>query len=366
MFCIVRRPLVVPRFAFCMVSFVLLPSPFSLLPFAFLIYPAFMSPTSRIVLAGGTGFLGRALAEALRRAGHDVVVLTRQPPLASVAAPTGTSAARTDAAGGPPAGIRRAHWTPDGTAGEWTALLEGARAVVNLAGESIGGGRWTAARKQRLRDSRLAATASLVSAIRGCRQPPDVFVSASAVGYYGLRGDEVLGEDAPPGDDFLARLCVDWERAALDARDATRVVLPRSGLVLNAKEGALPRMLVPFRFFVGGPIGSGRQYMSWIHLDDWVALLQWALDEGQLSGAVNASTNQPVTNEVFAATAGALLHRPALMRAPAFAVRALVGEMGDALVLGGQRVVPRRALELGFRFRYPEFKGALEEVLASR
>lgn len=252
---------------------------------------------------------------------------------------------------------------PDGSAGQWATALDGATAVVNLAGESIGAGRWTAARKEQLRNSRMAATGSLVAAMRGCRTPPRVFVSASAVGYYGSRGDAVLTEESRPGDDFLARLCVEWERVAAAATDVTRVVMTRTGLVLDANEGALPRMLTPIKFFVGGPIGSGRQYMSWIHREDWAALVRWAIEESRVAGPVNATTDQPVTNAEFTRAASAHIHRPAMMRVPAFAVRALVGEMGDALVVGGQRVVPKRAMELGFRFRFPDLQSALADVV---
>jgi uncharacterized protein (TIGR01777 family) len=306
-----------------------------------------MAASPRVVIAGGSGFLGRTLTKAAASAGYDVVVLTRRlAPSPGDRAP------------------RAVHWTPDGKTGPWAEVLDGATAVVNLAGESIGEGRWTEARKEQLRSSRFDATRSLVAAIHACRTPPAVFVSGSAVGYYGSRGDEILTEESSPGNDFLARLCVEWEQVAAQAAAATRVVLVRTGLVLDAKEGALPRMLTPIKLLVGGPIGSGRQYMSWIHREDWAALVLWAIEEKRASGPLNATTNNPATNGDFTRAAAAELHRPAIMPVPAFAVRLLTGEMGDALVVGGQRVVPRRALDLGFRFRYPELRAALADILA--
>ncbi len=312
-------------------------------------------PPARIVIAGGTGFLGRALSDALAAAGHDVVVLTRQ---------AGPATNEPAAANRPHTGVRLAHWVPDGTPGPWAAFLEGASAVVNLAGESMASGRWTPSLKARVRDSRLDATRSLVAAIHGSRVPPAAFISASAVGYYGTQGDDVLTEESPPGSDFLAELCVEWEGTAQRAADAVRrVVLLRTGLVLDREAGALPRMLMPFRFFVGGPLGSGRQYVSWIHLADWVALVLWAAAEAAVSGPLNLTAPNPVTNAEFARTAGRVLRRPAVVPTPALALRLLLGEMADAVVLGGQRVVPQRALAEGFRFEYPDLDRALADVL---
>ncbi len=313
-----------------------------------------MAPT-RIVIAGGTGLLGRALSDQLAAGGHDVIVLTRQPSSVTV---DPEHAATTHA------GVRLAHWTPDGASGSWAVFLDGATAVVNLAGESIGAGRWSEAQKSRLRNSRLDATQSLVAALAGCSAPPGVFLSGSAVGYYGLRAGESLAEDSPPGTDFLAQLCVDWEAAARRAAMySPRVVLVRSGLVLDREGGALPRMIAPFRLFAGGPLGSGAQYLSWIHIDDWVALVTWAIADAPVNGPLNATSPNPVTNREFAQTVGKVLGRPAWLPAPAFALRALLGEMADVLLVGGQRVMPARALELGFRFRFPEIRAALESVL---
>src|SRR5438093_5668568 len=293
----------------------------------------------KIVIAGGTGFLGRALASALVRDGHDVAVLTRaapQPP-------------------GPPRIVR---WTPTGESGQWATELDGAGAVVNLAGESIAGRRWTAAHKQRILDSRVQATRSLAAAIRDARTPPSVFVSGSAVGYYGPRGDEVVTEDTGAGSDFLAQVCVQWEAEALRAADRTRVACIRTGLVLDRDGGALPAMLPPFKFGAGGRVGSGRQYWPWIHRDDWVGVVRWTIDTAAAAGPINATAPAPVTNQEFVRALGRAMRRPAFMPAPAFALRVLLGEMADALLLTGQRAIPAKAERLGFTFRYKTVEDA--------
>jgi uncharacterized protein (TIGR01777 family) len=300
----------------------------------------------RIVITGGTGFLGRPLAAALASEGHDVVVLTR-------------------AGGGAQPGVRRVVWAADGGVGEWARELDGAVAVVNLAGESIAGSRWTAAHKQRVLQSRIAATRSIVGGIQAARTPPPVLVNGSAVGYYGPRGDEVLTEDAQAGTDFLADVCVRWETEARRAvSERTRVVCLRTGLALEKDGGALPPMLPPFKFGAGGPVGNGRQYWPWIHRDDWVGLVRWTILSAGASGAINATAPTPVTNAEFAGALGRALHRPAFMPAPAFALRLLLGEMADSLLLSGQRAVPHRAEEGGFTFRYPQVDGALRAILS--
>jgi uncharacterized protein (TIGR01777 family) len=298
----------------------------------------------KIVVAGGTGFLGRPLAAALARDGHETLILTRGSPVA-----------------GEPGGTRRAVWTPDGTAGAWAAELEHAGAVVNLAGESIAARRWTAAQKHRILQSRVLATRSLVAAIGQAAAPPPVFVSGSAVGFYGPRGAEALAEDAPAGSDFLARVCVQWEAEASRAGSLTRVVLIRTGLVLERDGGALPRMLPPFWLGAGGPVGSGRQYWPWIHREDWIGLLRFAIETPAAKGALNATAPEPVTSAEFARALGRAIRRPAVLPAPSFALRLLLGEMADALLLSGQRAVPARARQLGFSFRY----GRLDDALAA-
>ena len=279
----------------------------------------------RIVLSGGTGFLGRPLAAALTAAGHQTVVLPR--------AQTG-----------------------------WAKEIDGADAVVNLAGESIAARRWSDAHKARVLDSRLNVTRTIVNAIRDAASPPPVLVSGSAVGYYGPLGDEIAAEDTPPGSDFLASVCAQWEAEAMRAADRVRVVCVRTGLALERDGGALPQMLPPFKFGVGGPVGSGRQYWPWIHRDDWIALVRWAIDIPSVTGPVNATAPAPVTNAEFARALGRALHRPVFMPAPAFALRLLLGEMADALLLSGQRAVPAKAQRLGFTFRYYQLDDALRAI----
>jgi uncharacterized protein len=292
-----------------------------------------------VVIAGGTGLLGTALARALRADGHHVLVLTRHP--------------RHD---------DDRNWSPDPAGSrDWMRVVDGADAVINLAGESIAGGRWTHARKKAIRDSRIQATSALVTALSTAARRPPVFLSASAMGFYGNRGDEPLTEDSSAGSDFLADVCRDWERLALEAAPASRVVRLRTGLVLDRRGGALPQLALPFRFFAGGPVGSGRQYMSWIHIDDWVAMVQWALATS-VSGAINLTAPTPVTNEEFARTLGRVLRRPAFMRAPAFALRLVMGEMADALALGGQRVLPARAQTMRYTFKYESLLAALRAI----
>lgn len=300
----------------------------------------------KIVLAGGTGFLGRPLARALVADRHDVAVLTR------------------DGARNPPVeGARAVRWLPNGQRGPWAAELDGADAVVNLAGASIAAKRWSAEQKRLILESRVFATRSLAEAIRSASTPPPVFVSGSAVGYYGPLGDQPAGEDTPAGSDFLARVCVQWEAEAERAASAaTRVVCVRTGLALEKDGGALPQMLPPFKFGVGGSIGSGRQYWPWIHRQDWVDLLRWILRMPAVSGPINASAPNPVTNAEFARALGHALHRPAFMPAPAFALRLLLGEMADALLLSGQRAVPTKAARLRFTFAYPNLDDALRAI----
>jgi uncharacterized protein (TIGR01777 family) len=299
----------------------------------------------KVVIAGATGFLGQPLARALAADGRDLVILTRRadPPR-------------------PSQGARFLTWQPGTGPGPWTAEIDGAAAVINLAGESIGASRWSKAQKQRILDSRLQATRTLADAISSASRPPPVFVSGSAVGYYGPRGDEIVTEDEPPGTDFLATVCAGWEAEAIRAGSATRVVCIRTGLVIENGGGALPRMVLPFKFGAGGPLGSGRHYMPWIHRDDWVALIRWTIDTSSPNGPINATAPNPVTNAEFARALGRALHRPAFMPAPAFALRLALGEMADALLLSGQRAIPAKAERLGFRFRFTQLDDALRAI----
>jgi uncharacterized protein (TIGR01777 family) len=300
----------------------------------------------KIVIAGGSGFLGSALTHTLRHDGHDVTVLTRHNRAAARDQPR----------------VSYVSWTPNGTSGPWAAAIDGAAAVVNLSGESIAAKRWSAAQKQKLRESRLTATRSLTTAIRGASRAPAVFVSGSAVGYYGDRGDETLTEASPPGSDFLAGLAQEWEAAAGEVAHITRVALVRTGIVLDRRGGALPKMLPPFLMFAGGPLGSGSQYMSWVHKEDWVRLVAWTIATEGARGPINATSPRPVTNREFSSALGAALHRPSALPAPAFALRLALGEMADALLLSGQRALPVRATDLGFVFRYTDVDEALADI----
>ncbi|HTI40031.1 MAG TPA: TIGR01777 family oxidoreductase [Vicinamibacterales bacterium] len=308
----------------------------------------------KIVVAGGTGFLGAPLCGSWADEGHEVLVLTRSLAAGRSQHEPGT---------GVP-GVTRVGWTPSSPDAQLTSIVDGATAVVNIAGESIDAKRWTAARKQAIRDSRLVATRALAEAIGACATPPQSFISGSAVGYYGDRGSELLAEDAGPGADFLARVCVEWEAQANAVdRGGVRVAVIRTGIVLERSGGALPRMMRPFRYFVGGALASGRQYLSWIHRLDWIEMVRWAIESPLAVGAINATAPHPVTNREFTHALARAMHRPAIAPAvPRFVLRLAVGEIADALVTG-QRVVPGKALAAGFHFRYPEIDIALRGIL---
>ena len=286
----------------------------------------------KVVIAGGTGCLGSALAAALRLDGHDASIVTRHPEVHG-----------------------QVSWTD-------VEAFEGAGAVVNLAGEPLEAGRWTDARKASIRESRVKTTETVVKAISNATKRPAVFLNASAVGIYGAHRDEVLTEDSPVGSDFLASVCTAWEAAAMAAAWATRVVVLRAGLVLDRNAGVLPKLARPFRLFAGGRVGSGDQYWSWIHLDDWTRMVRWTIETDVIRGPLNVTAPSPVTNREFAAALGRALHRPALAPAPAFALRLMLGEMADAMILEGQRVLPAKATRNGFEFRYPDLDSALRHI----
>ena len=294
-----------------------------------------------VVIAGGSGFLGRALTATLEREGHRVSVLTRR------------------ARPGHPEDIA---WTPNGQSGPWARALAGVDAVVNLAGEGIADKRWTAARKQALVQSRLDATTSLVQAIRDLPAPRPAFISGSGVGYYGPTGDARITEAAPAGHDFVATMAAQWEAAAAPAEAFTRVVLLRTGLVLG-KEGALAKMLLPFRLGVGGRLGPGTQWMPWISVDDWVGLTVRLITDDTARGAFNLSAPAPVTNAEFTRTLGTVLRRPTVFAVPGFALTLALGELSDVL-LTGQRAMPDKAQALGYTFRHPTLEPALRAALA--
>ena len=309
----------------------------------------------RVLISGSSGLVGTALAETLRRDAHSVGRLVRPQ-----------RAAREKATG------ERSQWAVDvrwhPVSGDFdSAAAEGHDAVVHLAGASIGKGRWTDSRKRLLRSSRVDATRHLVGSLAGLHRPPQVFVSASAVGYYGDRGDEELTEQCAPGNDFLALLARDWEAEAARAEEfGARTVMLRFGVILARHGGALRQMLPPFQLGLGGRLGSGRQWMSWLTFDEAVCVIRYALENEAARGPINAMTPNPVRNAEFTATLGRVLHRPTVFPVPAMALRLALGQMADALLLAGQRCLPRRLQSLGYRFQQPELEPALAAVLRPR
>lgn len=295
-----------------------------------------------ILLSGSTGLIGSSLVPFFRAGEHHVTRLVRRP-----AHPEAKEIA----------------WDP--AEGKLDAVaLEGHDAVVHLSGENLGEGRWTAARKALIVESRMQSTRLLARTLAGLTHPPRVMVSASAVGFYGSRGDETLTEESSSGSGFLAELCRDWEAACQPAAaKGIRVVHLRSGVVLSAAGGALGKMVTPFKLGVGGVIGSGRQYMSWIALDDLLAVILFALAHNALRGPVNATAPNPVTNREFTKTLGRVLGRPTLFPVPAFAARLAFGEMADEMLLSSTRVLPAKLQSAGFPFHFPELESALRHVL---
>jgi len=306
----------------------------------------------RIFLAGGTGFIGRSLTERLQAEGHSLTLLTRSD--------------RGPGPGPGPAGGAVRFVVGDGMVpGPWQEAVRSAGAVVNMAGATIFN-RWTARAKKLLRESRIRTTANIIAALAKDDTPGRVLLSSSAVGYYGFHGDEILDESAGPGDDFLACLCRDWENAAYRAAAAgVRVVTIRTGIVLGEKGGALGTMAPLFRVGLGGRLGDGRQWFSWIHRDDLVSAMIFALRRPDISGPVNMCAPNPVRNRDLTRDLGAVLHRPAFLPVPRFAVRIAFGEFADFL-LKGQRVVPRVLLDRGFRFAAPALPEALAAVFGRK
>ena len=301
----------------------------------------------RILVSGSTGFLGTALVETLGTQGHSIARLLRP------------ETAPKDDAKAPTQNVR---WDP--IAAEFdAAAAEGAEALIHLAGASIAGGRWNASRKKLLRTSRIEATRHLLGALAKLRRPPRVIVAASAIGYYGNRGDEILTEDSPSGSDFLAGLARDWEAETLRGKEfGARVVSLRFGIILAAHGGALPQMAFPFKMGAGGRLGGGKQWMSWLTLAEAVRIVQFALENSRLAGPVNTVTPNPVRNSEFTTILAKTLHRPALFPAPGFALRLVLGEMADALLLVSQRVQPSRLVTAGYSFQQTDLAFALNEV----
>ncbi len=305
----------------------------------------------RIIITGGTGFIGRQLAAELLGTGYEVVVLSRNP--AKVA--------------GLPPEVQVERWDAASARG-WGALADGALAIVNLAGENLAGegflpSRWTDARKARIRDSRLDAGRAVVEAVSAATLKPKVVIQSSGVGHYGTLSDKVFTESDPPGDDFLARLTVDWEAStAAVAKQGVRHVSIRSGVVLSPDEGALNRLILPFKLFAGGPMGSGKQGFAWIHPVDEIAAIRFLVENETADGPFNLVAPHPTTYAEFARTLGRVMNRPYWFPVPAFVLRAALGEVAST-VLEGQRAMPRKLLDLGFCFRFPDAESALENLI---
>ncbi len=309
-----------------------------------------MTAIRTVLIAGASGFIGRALARELLAAGYEVVGLSRR---------TNAPAERL------PAGLSFASW--DGrTAAGWGGLADGAWAIVNLAGDNLAAGRWTKAKKARILESRLDAGAAIVEAVRAVPAKPRVLVQASAVGFYGPSGDEELDEDSPPGTSYLAGVVRAWEDStkAVEALGVRRAVI-RSGLVLGEGGGAWPRLVLPFRFFAGGPLGRGRQFYSWISLEDEVRAIRHLIEHEDLAGAFDLTAPGPVRQREFCWILGRALHRPCWFPVPAWGLKVLFGEKAVATVLTGQRVRPRRLLAAGFAFRHPDAASAVAALLRS-
>ncbi len=295
-----------------------------------------------ILITGSTGMIGTALIEFLKARGHRVTRVVRAPTQSS------EPAVRWE----PSAGVLQA------------SEIEGCEAVVHLAGESIAASRWTIAQKAKIRDSRVQGTTLLAETLTKLKQPPKVLVSASAIGYYGHRGDEILREESPPGTGFLPATCVEWEKAADPARQkGIRVVHPRFGIILSPKGGALAKMLLPFKLGVGGTMGNGKQYWSWVSLDDVVGAIHHAIVTESVKGPMNVVAPRAITNHEFTKTLGRVLSRPTIFPLPAFAARLALGEMADELLLASARIEPAKLLATGYNFRHTELEKALRELL---
>jgi len=294
----------------------------------------------RVFVSGGSGLIGEKLMTSLQASGHEVTQLVRRP-------------VKND--------FERC-WDP-GVSQLSASVLEGCEALIHLSGDNIASGRWNDAKKKRIRESRVHTTKLLANCISGMAEPPKSFIVASAIGYYGDRGDDIMTEESAPGKDFLADVCVEWEQAADPARDKTRVVHVRTGVVLSPDGGALKSMLLPFRLGGGGVVGSGKQYWSWITLDDSAGLFQFATENEHVVGPMNGTAPNPVTNKEFTKILGKVLFRPTILPMPEFAAKLALGEMAEALILASTRVMPEVALQNGYVFKHPTLEQGLRAVL---
>lgn len=297
----------------------------------------------KILITGASGLIGTALQRSFTDKGHELLLAGR----------------------GEPTKTNQIKWTiEDGFREEDMPRLEGLDAVVHLAGESIAGLRWTEDKKKEIRESRVKGTQSLINTLAGLERKPRVLIAASAMGFYGDRGDEIVTETSKPGDNFLAEVAKEWEMESRRAEDSgIRTVLLRTAIVLSKDGGALATMLTPFKFGVGGVVGSGKQWMSWVSLDDVVEIINFAIENENLRGAINVASPNPVTNEEFTKTLGDVLYRPTILPLPEFAVNLMFGEMGDTLLLNSTRVEPRRLKDAGYEFKFPNLRSALENVV---
>ena len=304
----------------------------------------------RIIITGGTGLIGRALSKALVADGHDVTALTRDPAKVKDM----------------PAAVKLVRW--DGqTAQGWGQAVDGADGLVNLAGAGIADGRWSSARKQAIRQSRLNAGKAVLEAITAATNKPKVLVQASAVGYYGTQtGQALVDESCSPGSDFLSKVCFDWEISTAPAsRMGVRRPVIRTGIVLSNEGGAFPKLVMPFKFYAGGAVGSGKQWLPWIHIDDEVRAIQFLLTNDRADGAFNLAAPTPVTNKEMAKIVGEVLGRPSALPAPAIAMKTLFGEM-STILLEGQRAVPKKLESLGFTFKFETAQAAVQDLLGSK
>lgn len=299
----------------------------------------------RVIITGGTGLIGTALTKSLSSDGHEIIILTRNPRQ-NVGQPN----------------VRQVKWDAS-TADGWGHLADGADAIINLAGENLADGRWTEERKKRIYTSRINAGKAVVEAISAASTKPKVLIQSSGIDFYPQHPDKIVTEADGPGTGFLPQICFDWEAstAPVEAMGVRRAVI-RSGIVLSNDGGAWPRIVLPFKFFAGGPIGSGKQYWSWIHIDDEVNAIRYLIDNPQASGVFNFTSPQPLTNKDFAATIGRVMGRPSLFPVPAFALQIAFGEMAE-LLLGSHRAMPQRLQELGYTFKYPTAEEAFRALL---
>jgi len=295
----------------------------------------------KVLISGASGLVGKAISEPLSKEGHQILSLVRKEPKNQ----------------------DEVRWNPEKEVKE-ISKLEGVDAVVHLAGENVGDGRWTEEKKKRIRDSRVIGTKVLCDALLKLSTPPELFISASAIGYYGDRGDEILTEESSAGNDFLAKTCVEWEDASEGLQErGIRLIHARFGVILSKEGGALDKMLTPFKLGIGGRIGDGTQYMSWIAIDDVIAITEYLLRDKNLSGKFNLTSPNPVTNLEFTKTLGKIISRPTFFFVPKFALRIAFGEMADAALLSSTRVIPKRLVDSGFKFKFSNLENALRHIL---